>query len=205
MTNKHSIIAIGTTLIYFGVAWFFPWKLFQIDSTISISYLWDILFCVVVGGTFSVPLKGSNLNGMVVRILAITALGCLSLFVLNYSGVEVPFKFLEHPIIQLLILAPIVEEFVFRYALLGLYLQRIKSKNVGLLASSVLFSISHLPGMWHLPQEFAAFVYIQLGYTFCMGWIIGKARIRTGGVLEPIILHFIFNLLFYVAVIKGII
>ncbi|MBC76448.1 MAG: hypothetical protein CME64_10580 [Halobacteriovoraceae bacterium] len=205
MINKNSLIAVGTTVLYFAVAWFFPWKLFQVDSTISVSYVWDFVFCLGVGSAFSLPLRPASISGLFVRVLAIAALGCLSLFILNYSGVEVPFKFLEHPIIQLLILAPIVEELVFRYALLGLYLQRIKSRNIGLLASSVLFSLSHAPGMLHLPEEYTTFVYIQIGYTFCMGWIIGKARIRTGGVIEPIGLHFIFNLLFYVAVIKGII
>lgn len=195
----------GLTVLYYGMGWFFPWELFQIRSTISVSYLWDLVFAVICGALYGLNYKSFNSKGAVARFLAISALACLSIFILQYSEVQVPFRFLERPFLQLLILAPLVEELVFRFAFLGAYLQVLKSKNKALLISSGLFSISHLPGMWHLPEEFTFFVVIQLVYTFFMGWVIGKARIRTGGVLEPIALHFLFNLFFYIAVIQGLI
>ena len=193
----------GLTVLYYGVGWFFPWELFQVRSTISVSYLWDLVFAIICGLLYGLNFRAFNSKGVFVRFLAISGLASISILALQLSAVKVPFKFLELPFLQLLILAPLVEEIVFRYAFLGAYLQVLQSKNKALLISSLLFSLSHLPGMWHLPEEFGLFVLIQLVYTFFMGWIIGKARIRTGGVLEPIGLHFIFNLFFYIAVVNA--
>ena len=33
---------------YFYMSWFFPWNLFEIKSTISITYLFDIIFSAIV-------------------------------------------------------------------------------------------------------------------------------------------------------------
>lgn len=187
---------------YFAVSWLFPWELFQVDSTISVSYGWDILFALVLGLLYRLPIAKGNYAGVVPRAIAITALSCLSLLFLQMSAFPAPFRFLEKPALQLLVLAPLLEEFVFRYAILGAALKSLKSKNLAMLLVAFLFSLSHLPGLWHLPEEFRPFILIQLGYTFAMGWVIGKSRVRTGSVLEPILLHFLFNLCFYFAVVK---
>lgn len=204
---KNPYFLGGAISVYFLVAWFFPWELFQNDSTISISYLWDGLFALVLGLIYRLPLKPQerriNLAGSVSRIIATVALAALSLLFIQMSATAAPFRFLERPILQLLILAPFLEEFVFRYAALGAALSVLRSKNKAMLLGAFLFSLSHLPGIWHLPEEFRAFILIQLAYTFALGWIISKSRVRTGGVLEPIILHFLFNLCFYIGVMKG--
>ncbi len=192
---------------YFILSWFFPWERFQVDSTISISYLWDLLFCVLLGVGYRLPLKGpqikKQLKGLLPRGIGTLFLAIGSILFVQMSNTLSPFKYLERPVLQLLVLAPLVEEFVFRYAIMGASLVALDSRKKAVLLSAVLFSISHLPGLWHLPEPFKPFIYIQLVYTFFLGWIIAKARVRTGGVWEPVALHFLFNLCFYIAVTKG--
>ncbi|MDH5414840.1 MAG: CPBP family glutamic-type intramembrane protease, partial [Flavobacteriaceae bacterium] len=69
-----------------------------------------------------------------------------------------------------------------------------------LISNGVLFSISHLPGLWYLESAFHGFIYFQLLYTFGLGWMCAKARLESRGLLEPILLHFLFNSVFYLAV-----
>lgn len=202
--SKSPITLAAICAAYFILSWLFPWDRFQIDSTISISYLWDLLFCLLVGLAYKLPLKGPRLKkGLLPRSVGALALAVLSILFIQMSATASPFKYLERPVLQLLILAPLVEELVFRYAILGASLAAIESKRKVVLISAILFSISHLPGLWHLPEPFRPFIYIQLAYTFILGWIIAKARVRSGSVWEPIALHFIFNLCFYAAVTKG--
>ena len=60
--------------------------------------------------------------------------------------------------------------------------------------------MSHLPALWFLPEEFHGFIGFQLFYTLLLGWICAKSRVKTNGMLEPVVLHFAFNLIFYIAV-----
>lgn len=201
LKNPYALAAL--VALYFGVAWFFPWERFQVDSTISVSYVWDALFALVIGLLYKLPLSSGTFSGVFPRIVAIIALAGASLFFLQLAAYPAPFRYLERPILQLLVLAPLLEEFVFRYAFLGASLNSLGSKNKALLLGAVLFSLSHVPAIWHLPNEFRPFVAVQLIYTFAMGWVIGKSRVRTGGVLEPVLLHLVFNLCFYLAMVKG--
>lgn len=194
-------------IIYFSIAWLYPWDKIQWDSTISISYLFDILFCVISLFVFKLRLKvkGQDLKGATSRIIAIVGIASFSLFLVNISKFPAPFKYIEQLFLQILILAPIVEEFIFRFAIFGATEKYFKNKNHLLLSNSLLFSISHAPGIFMLPSQFHGFIYIQLGYTFLLGWICSKARLKTGSIIEPIIIHFVFNLLFYIAVIQEVI
>lgn len=203
---KSPLILAAFCAAYFILSWFFPWEKFQIDSTISVSYFWDLLFCALVGITYRLPLSAPRrvaLKGLAPRLIGVVALAIVSILFIQMSATASPFKYLERPVLQLLILAPLVEEFVFRYAIVGASLAAMESKRKVVLLSAILFSISHVPGIWHLPEPFWPFIYVQLGYTFLLGWIIAKARVRSGSVWEPVALHFCFNLCFYVAVIKG--
>lgn len=193
--------------IYFGIAWFFPWERFQWDSSISVSYVFDIIFVLIM--TISFRLFNFKLfvhiKGFISRAIAVIGAGIFSLFIVNLFGFKAPFKYIDHLFVQILILAPIVEELVFRHAFFGAFDRVFHNKNYNILLNSILFSLSHLPGVWFLPVEFRSFIYIQLVYTFLIGWICAKSRMKSRAVYEPIILHFIFNFIFYMAVMKGVI
>ncbi len=146
-----------------------------------------------------------TISGAAARLISVVGAAFFALMLANLFKFPAPFKYIELLGIQILILAPIVEELIFRHALFGAFRNYFNNENFLLLSNAILFSISHLPAIWALPEVFHPFVYLQLFYTLILGWICAKSRLRTGSVMEPMILHFIFNLIFYVAVIKEIV
>lgn len=210
---KHIIWALP--IIYFSIAWFFPWEYFQWKSTIAISYVFDVLFILTISGIYKLRVLNFNLQikTFLARLVAVLGCSIFALFLINLFGVSAPFKYIDNLAIQILFLAPVVEEFIFRHAFYGTfqnYFDQLSNQSSNktrqnLFLNSFLFSISHLPGVWFLPEEFRGFIFLQLVYTFVLGWICSKSRLKSGSVFEPIILHFIFNFIFYIAVKQGVI
>ena len=194
-------------VIYFGTAWFFPWDLFQWNSSISVAYIFDITFVALI--TFSFRLFDFKVfihpKGLFARSIAVLGAASFSLFIVNLFGLKAPFKYVDNLFVQILILAPIVEELIFRHAFYGVFNKYFRNTNHNLLLNSLLFSLSHLPAIWFLPPEFKSFIIAQLVYTFFLGWLCAKSRLKSRAVYEPIFLHFLFNLIFYLAVTRGII
>lgn len=194
-------------IIYFGITWFFPWEKFQWHSTISVSYLFDLLFIVLTCFYYKsfLHFKGFDWKGGISRVIATSIIAVISIFLISSLQIKAPFKYIEHLFIQVLILAPIVEELVFRHAFFIGFNKYFKNKNYLLLTIALMFSLSHLPAIFTLPAEYHSFIYAQLIYTFFLGWLCSKARLRTGNIVEPMLLHLIFNIIFYLAVIRNVI
>lgn len=190
-------------IIYFLVAWLYPWSEIQVNSTISISYLWDLVFVIFSSILLKVTPKFSLNKTILIRLPIVALLGTICIYISNYLELAAPFKYIENIFLQILILAPIIEEFIFRYSIFELINKNQLPEKFQLLIGSLLFSLSHAHAIWFLPTEFHSFIYLQLCYTFVLGWIVTKARMNSGGILEPVILHFVFNLLFYISVLKG--
>lgn len=205
-------VGISTILIaiYFAMSWFYPWPALPWFPAISTAYLWDLSFSVMLLGLLKLKSKSKKRKdrtkektGFLVRLIAVLLLGVASLFILEHFAFAVPFRYIESPVLQLLIFAPIFEELVFRLGFLTFFLRFTSDKRYAILLSSLLFAVSHLSALWHLPKEFHAFVGIQFVYTFFLGWLLGKSFDKTGSVLFPIVYHFLFNLIFYLGMRSG--
>ena len=140
-------------------------------------------------------------QGLFVRILAVFILAALSVSVCLVGGLTTPFRFVEELPLQVLVLAPILEECVFRFALFEPLRRVIRKKIIMFCTNAALFSLSHAYALRVLPDSFHPFIYFQLSYTFLLGWVCAKAKDISGSLVEPILLHFIFNLMFYLAVV----
>tara|TARA_B100001971_G_scaffold215192_1_gene259898 strand:- start:152501 stop:153109 length:609 start_codon:yes stop_codon:yes gene_type:complete len=186
--------------IYFAMAWLFPWKDYQIDSTISISYIWDILFCILVSLLLKTPFKINLNKGFIIRAPLLALMALLCVYIAKWTNLNAPFRYIENLAMQIIILAPLIEELVFRHALYEVIKKSKLKMLFQYILGSLLFSLSHAPAIYYLPADFHGFIYFQLIYTFILGWIIIKARERSDSLLEPIVLHFIFNFIFYLSV-----
>ena len=195
-------LAFIVPIFYFYMSWFFPWDTFQVESSISITYVFDIIFGIVTLLIY----KKKNLIGSIDKVLFLKHMGVvigLGICLVGFSLLvkfNAPFKFIDHLFIQILVLAPIIEELVFRGAIFEVHANSKLKKMAIIGLSSVLFSISHTPALWHLPSEFHSFIIFQLFYTLILGWICAYSRALTGGIVAPISLHFGFNLVFYIAI-----
>lgn len=203
-TNLNLYLALLLPVFYFCISWMVDWPSLAPEGwIISLSYVFDVFFALSVLAFAS----KKNFIGQITRrtliIRAVLILGvsmlCVTILYLS-EMLKSPFKFLDNPFIQMLILAPIIEELVFRGAIYELFKNTKVKIWVNNLINSALFAFSHAYALFILPDEFHPFVYFQLKYTFVLGHLCAKSRERTHGVLEPIILHFIFNLVFYIAV-----
>lgn len=77
------------------------------------------------------------------------------------------------------VVAPVTEEFFFRGLVMGGFLRRYTQRKA-LLVSSALFGVMHMTPLQILP-------------TFMIGMLLGWWRIRTGGILLPVLGHAIHN------------
>lgn len=180
------------------MVFFFPFEGFKVLPSISSIYLFEIIFITIVSILLKlrVNLRVQGLKGLTSKFILTVSLAALSIALINLFEIETPFKYLDHYVIQLIILAPIIEELIYRHVLIGLMkIKKIDRLNI-LFFNSLLFSFSHAIAFFSLPSLFYPFIFIQLAYTFILGWFMTKAKMDHKSILAPIFLHFIFNLMF---------
>lgn len=189
--------------IYFNISFFVPWENLSFQSTVSSSYFFDFAFWLGVALLIKEEPRFGELKpkGAMLRVLIIGILATLFCMVSIYTRLESPFKYLDHLAFKLLVLAPFFEEIVFRGAFFDLLAKIPKiTDKVKLFLNAILFSGSHAAALFVIPKEYFSFVYYQLFYTLVLGWLCAKSRERSKGLLEPMVIHFIFNLIFYLAI-----
>lgn len=204
LKNINFYLAIFLPIFYFCISWQVNWmELTPEGWSISVSYFFDICFAlsILAFGTKRNFLGTIIKRNLAIRMVLVIGVALLCVTILYMSEMlNSPFKHVDNLFLQMLILAPIVEELVFRgaiYELFKLANVRIWANN---LINSTLFAASHAAGFFVLPKEFFPFLIFQMQYTFVLGHLCTKSRERTHGVLEPIILHLAFNLIFYASV-----
>ncbi len=198
---RYAFLPLGA-IIYFYISWFFPWEQIHSDSSISYSYVFDLLFSAAV---FFIVKKSPVLGRWdkiktLIRFVFITLFAFVCVGITKAALLATPFRYVDNLALQILFLAPFIEEFVFRGALYELAEIGDYSSKMKLAVNGLLFSFSHLSAIWFLSEEFHPFIYFQVLYTLILGWVCAKSREETKGMSEPIALHFVFNLLFYIAV-----
>ena len=186
-------------VIYFGFSWGLPWH--KIPSTISFSYVFDLLFALGVSFFFRLPWKFKwRVNLAAYKAMGeVFALAVASIAAIWYMDIEIPFRLVQNLEWHLLLFAPILEELVFRQTFQRVLIGSMGGKRVTSMLVASIFAFSHLVGLAVLPVEYVPFIGFQVFYTFVLGVICGQSLLRFHSVLAPICLHFIFNLSFYIA------
>lgn len=194
--------------LYFLFMWNVPWESFSLPKflgPLSPSILLDIF--IILGfyvylkkNPITVP-QGLKSFGILSVLSVLVATFCI--LISNGLGLLSPFQYLQWPFIQLLIIAPLIEEGVFRGVFLDLGERAQLNRKVAVLFNSFIFSFSHLPAIWYLDPDFHGFIGFQLFYTLILGFICSVLRFSTKGLVAPIVAHFLFNLVFYVSVQNG--
>jgi membrane protease YdiL (CAAX protease family) len=186
-------------VIYFGFSWGLPWH--KIPSTISFSYVFDLLFALGVSFFFRLPWKFKwRVNRSAIKVIVeVLALAVASIAAIWYMDIEIPFRLVQNLEWHLLLFAPILEELVFRQTFQRVLIGSMGGKRVTSMLVASIFAFSHLVGLAVLPVEYIPFIGFQVFYTFVLGVICGQSLLRFHSVLAPICMHSIFNLTFYAA------
>lgn len=116
-------------------------------------------------------------------------LGAITVFIISLVKTNyAPFWYIDKPIqfFNLIIVAAVVEEIVFRGLLFGLINKKLNVK-LTIFCTSLLFSLAHL--YYHSPL-WALLIFIP-------GILFGILRSRNAGVIGAISLHLIYNLMYF--------
>jgi membrane protease YdiL (CAAX protease family) len=164
------------------------------------SYVFELFFVLLVARFFRSK-NGFRLSVLKIE-LPVFLVSLLSGFLVNrlagYSGIVIPFDLKSSGLlVMLLLIAPVLEELIFRYALWRL-LDVINNNRIFLvLSTTFLFSLGHLISLFYVPEEFKVFVVYQFLYVILLGLFCGWRRQVSGTVVTAIFIHFFFNLGFY--------
>ncbi len=186
-------------IVYFSFSWGLPWH--KIPSTISFSYIFDFLFALSVSFFFRLPWKFRWMltKQTLKATLEVLLLSGGSVLAIWYMDIETPFRLVNNLEWHLLLFAPILEELVFRQTFQRVLISSVGGKYVTSMLVAAIFAFSHLVGLSVLSAEYVPFIGFQVFYTFLLGLICGQALLRFHSVFAPIFLHFVFNLVFYIA------
>lgn len=186
-------------IVYFAFSWGLPWH--KLPSAISFSYIFDLLFALGVSFFFRLPWKFKwHINKQTFKAFAeiiALAVGCIG--AIWFMEIETPFRLLTGLEWHLLFFAPIMEELVFRQTFQRFLINQLGGKYVTSMLVAAVFAFSHLVGLKVLPVDYVPFIGFQVFYTFVLGLLCGQALLRFHSVFAPIMLHFLFNLTFYLA------
>ncbi len=174
------------------------------------SYVVDAGFIVWALSAFGKDL-GKRGPGSVLQAAGIFAAffgGGVSAFLVSQGlGLSNPFQYLDLRLIFLLLIAaPVIEEFLFRYT----FWKIIQSSprfaetrhKVSFLAwiTAFIFSMAHVEGIFFVP-EYRDFILYQGCYTFVVGLVLGLLKAKWARMQDLILFHFAFNLGFGCALI----
>jgi hypothetical protein len=198
--NKNSIF-FGLLLMSYFFSRFI--EINRLESLIPNSgYFLDLIYI----GLSAFLLGGSSLRNAVTyrglyffaTIFAIAS-GAVISFIAPNLGLIIPFD-LKDPftILMLLLLGPILEEWIFRYATQQGIKKIFHSRIISIVLSSFLFSIAHFVAYFSVPTEFQSFVIYQTIYTLLLGFGCGYAVIKNeGSIINAILIHMGFNFGFF--------
>jgi len=191
-------------ILYFAFSWGLPWH--ELPSTISFSYVFDLAFALVICFFFKLPwkFKWKGLRNFTIFTTQAIFLALFSIAAAWFWSMPVPFRLVTNLEWHLLLFAPVLEELIFRQTFQRFLIKRLGGKRVTSMLVAAIFAFSHLIALRVLPAEYIPFVGFQVFYTFVLGVICGQALLRSHSILSPILIHFLFNLCFYVAVQLGV-
>lgn len=116
------------------------------------------------------------------------------------AGIAIPFDLNGgETLVFLLLVAPVLEELIFRFFLWQPIEALAKNSFVAWLATSLIFSYAHLHAIWNVPSSIHPFIAYQTVYTLFLGLGCGYFVFRGRSLAGAIAVHFAFNLGFYLA------
>lgn len=122
----------------------------------------------------------------ILEVLLLSSLVLIGLILFVALGFSKYFHSVQYPLI-FFIATPIIEEVLFR----GWIFSRLKSIQLfPVVGSAALFGVHHLQYFSYIPTSFAIF---QMSYTFLLGLLFARIRLKTESLYIPILLHMLIN------------
>ncbi len=160
-------------------------------------YWFEVLFCIL-----ALILHFKRIlflfNKRLIKLYTLSlAGGFLTLLGAKLFKLTIPFDLTEFSNIMLLVLwGPILEEFLFRFALYW-PLHAGLGKVIAGLITSLFFSYCHFHAYFLVPRNLKSFVIYQTIYTFIIGYWWVEEYQKERNLVAPLGMHILFNFGFY--------
>lgn len=164
------------------------------------SYIFEVI-CVVVASLLLGRRTLTSLNftkTVTIGAIISVVLGFGTFKAAGILNIQIPFDLKgTETLLFLLVVAPILEEAIFRFFLWQPVQFLTCRPSLALIATSLLFSYSHFHAYWFVPSEIHSFIIYQTAYTFLLGLACGHYVYRYSSLTSAMLIHFGFNLGFY--------
>tara|TARA_B110001454_G_C12723340_1_gene436806 strand:+ start:21993 stop:22673 length:681 start_codon:yes stop_codon:yes gene_type:complete len=203
MNNTDSIRSYAImilALVYLVIRFAFT---AQLDALgVYSSYIFEVI-CLVLAAAILGKRTLTNLS-FTKSVLPWTPVSLVAGFAIYKAAgpleILIPFVFnTPETLIFLLIVAPVLEEAIFRFFLWQSFQISTRGRIIALILTSLIFSYSHLHAIWFVAPEIHKFVLFQTAYTLALGFACGFFVYRYASLTSAILIHFAFNLGFYIA------
>ena len=201
MTRREKIAGaafVGVYVIFRMIADPFFWR----SISEYYSYAFEVAFVVAAYGVFRrrvVLWKCPGRGDVLGTVLALLGGGAVFKAAAPL-GAPIPFDLsARETLFLLLVVAPILEELIFRMALWEAFRSFLKSERQVLAVTTFLFALGHFAAYWFVPAQFHHFVLYQTSYVLLLGCFAGWRRMKADAVVAGVWVHFGFNLGFFLA------
>ncbi|MNT17949.1 CAAX amino terminal protease self- immunity [compost metagenome] len=196
-------------IILFAAAWIFFFARYILDFYLAdlgefASYAFELAFVVVMGFFLrdQLNLKVDFSKKVWITLFLTLIAGYVVFKAAIYGGILIPFEFdYLLTVFLLLVVAPILEELLFRFVFMNANSKVIKNKFIVVLLSALVFSLAHFNALRYVPEIVRGFVIYQGLYTLVLGSVTAMVYyvMTERRILAAIGVHFLFNLGFFLA------
>ena len=196
--RRHAIFLVSIYLFGRLALDFIFWR----TITPYAAYAFEVAFVIWAWWVFKKRISFSPVSGTFTFLdLLLPLLTGFAAYRLGaFAQIPIPFDLTSWETrLLLLVIAPVLEELIFRGALWEALRTLVKTNSHVLTLTSVLFAVGHFLALWSVPMPLRSFVLYQTLYVLVLGLAAGWRRIVTDSVISPILIHFCFNLGFFLA------
>lgn len=192
------VLSLLMFVAYFGTE-YFHWFPVEAISPYGI-YFFEVIWVFITWLAFRrFVLLGKYPVLQKTAIAALLPMGWLVHFFARKQQMIIPFDFTNsETVLFLILIGPLLEEFVFRGAFWRLTEVWTQKLIVPVIVTTLLFSASHFQALTFVPEEYKNFIVYQGLYTLVLGFFCANLRMRSG-LLAAILGHVCFNFGFWLA------
>lgn len=190
-----AILILG---IYILVKYCFTQQLDSIGAYTA--YIFEAAFVLIVGLYYRkrIGFHFRFLTELKMSFIPALIVGFIVFLLAKPLNISIPFDLKSsETVLFLLVIAPILEEFIFRMALWQPLVDIFKKPNYALIITSLVFAYAHFHSYWFVPEQFYPFIYYQSLYVIPLALYCGYRLMKTGSIVSPIAVHLGFNLGFF--------
>lgn len=173
----------------------------QLDSLGAYAaYTFEAIFVTAIAIYYRkrISFKFNFLSELKFSFIPAFVIGCIVFLLAKPLNIQIPFDLRAgETILFLVLIGPILEEFIFRLALWQPIFDISKKQSVTLALTTLIFSYSHFHAYWFVPEQIYPFIYYQASYVVPLALYCGYRLIKTNSMASPIAVHMGFNIGFF--------